>query len=310
MNNPELLNISFLHCHVFFTVARYNNISKAAEELHMTQSTVTKILQRTEEVLHLKLFYRTNKGALLTEDGKFLFSQWKDVFQQFDMSLDALYQKKQGNDVKLSIALSSTLRGSSCFWPNIDIFQKRHPETILDVQGGELWDLRSKLLNGKIDILIAPEFEKEFDHSSDLNWCYVQIGKVLLFHNKNHKLKNTIPKSLYVFKDETFLMADTELIKGYENFVMSACHQAGFSPKKIIRQQNQYMIEHILRKDEAVLLGDEFFLMTDNMPDVCSTVIPNLSFGIIAIWKESNHNPAIAAFVSQFESGDPKEADN
>lgn len=88
---------------------------------------------------------------------------------------------------------------------------------------------------------------------------------------------------------------------------MTACRQVSFPPpQKIIRQQNPYMIEYILKKDEAVLLGDEFFLMTDNMPDVSSTVIPNLRFGIIALWKESNYNPAVSTFVDQFRDKVPK----
>lgn len=95
----------------------------------------------------LELFQRTSKGAILTEDDKLLLSQWKDAFRQIDKTLASIYQNKQKNNVTLSIALSSTSRGISCFWPHIDVFQNKYPEIILDIQVGELWDLRQKLLN-------------------------------------------------------------------------------------------------------------------------------------------------------------------
>lgn len=301
MMNSALLNLSILHCHVLFTVAKHGNISKAAEELHMTQSTVTKIIKRVENVLHLILFERNNKGVSLTDDGSLLLGQWQDIFSQMDAILESVYQTKKKNQSLLSIALGSMLRGSTCFWPHIERLQKKYPDILLDISGGELWEIRQKLLDGHFDILVVPEFEKDICFDNHLQWCYVQTGLCAIHHNKNHKLKNNPPKSLADFKNETFLVADTDLIKGYPGYLFNACKQAGFTPKKIIKQQNQYMIEYFLKNDNAVLFGDEFFLMVDNMPDVVTTLIPNLHSNVIAIWNANNPNPAIAQFVSLFD---------
>lgn len=156
------------------------------------------------------------------------------------------------------------------------------------------------MIDDKLDIAIMPEFEKIVCQEHHLNWCTVQTGKMYIFHNIDHVKKNASTNTLSDFKDETFMIADRQLIKGYYDYALDCCRRAGFQPKSIISQQDQYAIEYMLRKDKAVILGDEFFQLTDNMPYVAATEIPNLTFSVIAIWKESNHNPAVAEFISLF----------
>lgn len=298
MVNSELLGISFLQLNVLFIVAKQQNISKASEELHMTQSTVTKIIQRVEENLHTKLFDRTNKGVFLTEQGQFLLQKWEKSFKEMDSDLSLLYQQQTETNTKLSIALCNTINGHSCFWPYIDKFQQQYPNITLDIQGDSVWDLRKKVINNSFDLVFMPEFEKYSCKDDDLNWCYVKKGPVIIYYHKDHVFQNKTPSSLFDLKDETFMVASTDLLAGYSYFFDNLCCQHGFYAKKIIKQKNPYMIEPVLRKDGAILLGDEYFIVTENMPDIHSLVLPDLTFGIIALWKNSNQNPNISKFVS------------
>ena len=56
----------------FLTVAREENITRAAALLHITQPTLSRQLMQLEEELGVKLFHRSNHSIALTEQGMLL----------------------------------------------------------------------------------------------------------------------------------------------------------------------------------------------------------------------------------------------
>ena len=62
---------------VFYYVAKNKNLSKAANDLFISQPAVSQALKKLEEELGIKLFYRTKTGMNLTEDGEVLFNYLK-----------------------------------------------------------------------------------------------------------------------------------------------------------------------------------------------------------------------------------------
>ena len=55
---------------VFYMVAKNNSFSKAAEELLVTQPSVSYSIKQLEERLEIKLFQRNHKGIKITSEGK------------------------------------------------------------------------------------------------------------------------------------------------------------------------------------------------------------------------------------------------
>ena len=61
--------MNFLSMEYFLTVAAKRNITKAAEELHITQPAVSHQINTLEAELEVKLFHRTSKNVRLTQAG-------------------------------------------------------------------------------------------------------------------------------------------------------------------------------------------------------------------------------------------------
>ena len=57
----------------FYTVAKYNSFSKAAEKMYITQPTISYAIKQLESNLDTKLFYRSPNGVKLTPDGHEMF---------------------------------------------------------------------------------------------------------------------------------------------------------------------------------------------------------------------------------------------
>ncbi len=63
----------------FLAIAREENITRAAQQLHVTQPTLSRQIAQLEEELGVKLFVRSNHNIILTEDGMLL----KDALKNF-----------------------------------------------------------------------------------------------------------------------------------------------------------------------------------------------------------------------------------
>lgn len=68
------MNISFEYYRIFYYVAKYENITKAAMVLKSSQPNVTRIIHILEDQLDCHLFLREPRGLKLTEEGKRLYA--------------------------------------------------------------------------------------------------------------------------------------------------------------------------------------------------------------------------------------------
>ena len=59
--------------YIFYITAKCGNISRAYQELYISQPAVSRSIQKLEESLNTKLFKRNSRGVSLTEDGTLLF---------------------------------------------------------------------------------------------------------------------------------------------------------------------------------------------------------------------------------------------
>lgn len=114
---------------VFEAAARNGSFTRAAEELFLTQPTVSMQVKQLTKAVGLPLFEQVGKRLYLTEAGRELFATCREIFEklsQFDMTVADLKGLKQG---KLQLAVITTakyfvprLLGPFCqLYPGIDI---------------------------------------------------------------------------------------------------------------------------------------------------------------------------------------------
>ena len=69
-----VMNVNFELYRIFYVVANAGNITKASKELCISQPAVTQSIRTLEEQLGGKLFIRTPKGVVLTNEGEILYN--------------------------------------------------------------------------------------------------------------------------------------------------------------------------------------------------------------------------------------------
>ena len=113
---------------VFCEVVKYKNISKAAENMYISQSAVTQSIQKLEKILGSSLFFRNKQGVELTEEGKNLYEYVKDsietmsnaekVFSNY-VNLEKGKIRNSGGDVLINVLILPTLIDFMKKYPNI-----------------------------------------------------------------------------------------------------------------------------------------------------------------------------------------------
>ena len=94
--------MEFRSLQYFLMVAREENITKAANLLHLTQPTLSRSIMQLEEELGVKLFTRSNHNIILTEDGMLL----KRRAQELVSLAEKTKQDFQRGDVQLTGEIS------------------------------------------------------------------------------------------------------------------------------------------------------------------------------------------------------------
>ena len=146
----------------FLAVAREENMSRAAEQLHVTQPTLSKALKSLEEELGKKLFTRHSFSIALTEEGVLLRDRADDLVSMADkieqefLSLDDI----TGGDLYFGLAESWQIRYLA---REIREFKKVYPALRYHITSGDTEQVTEKLDKGLLDfaaIFEIPDVKK------------------------------------------------------------------------------------------------------------------------------------------------------
>lgn len=139
---------------IFLQTAHRGNFTKAAQELHITQPSVSYAIKQMEESLGLKLFHRLSKGVELTEEGRALLSYVEQSFSLLDAAQKHVHDLKQLTEGELRIGASDSLI-KHLLLPQLNLFHKEYPGIHIRLSHGRTPDITQRLKEGQIDCAVV-----------------------------------------------------------------------------------------------------------------------------------------------------------
>ena len=136
---------------IFYTVANTGNISKAAKELYISQPAISKSIQKLEESVGCKLFSRSSRGVVLTDEGKLLYEHVSEAFETLTMGEEKLKRSIELGVGHLKIGVSSTLC-KYLLLPYLKEFIRQNPHISISFSCQSTNDTLKLLEDNKIDI--------------------------------------------------------------------------------------------------------------------------------------------------------------
>lgn len=213
-------------------IERQGSISRASQQLHLTQPTLSKMIKNLEEELGLVLFDRSTRKLIVTDAGRIVLAHAKMIMNalaDLHAALDDLKQFRQG---QFNLGLPPVI-GSSFFPSIISRFQQQHPGIAIQIveEGGK--EIEHMITEGALDlgVVVMPVRNPAIDHiplvSRKLN-LVVYPGHPLAERN-GIRLQELAGERLILFR------------RGFNLYdrVADACREAGFEPK-VVHESSQW----------------------------------------------------------------------
>ena len=137
----------------FLAVYEHQNITKAAEKLHVSQPSITIALKELENEYHVNLFHRINKKMCLTEEGQIFYTYATKILKDVQELEDSI-QDMTGNRNKIKLGLPLQM-GAFLLPLLIGDFRSLYPQISLNLVECGAVDIINDLLQEELDIAIA-----------------------------------------------------------------------------------------------------------------------------------------------------------
>ncbi|SHJ16652.1 LysR family transcriptional regulator [Lutispora thermophila] len=139
---------------VFCEVAKQQSLSKAAAVLYMTQPAVSQAIAQLERDLGLRLFTRTSKGVILTNEGKLLYEYANSAINLIKKGEEKLEEWKNLSAGELKIGVGDTI-SRHYLLPYLEKFHSLYSNIKLKIINKTTLELCALVKSGEIDIAIC-----------------------------------------------------------------------------------------------------------------------------------------------------------
>lgn len=140
----------------FLKIAEYENITRAAAELHIAQPHLTRQLHVLEQELGVTLFVREKKRLHITDEGRFLRQQALHITDLADKTATQLLDMKSGLSGTLYLGAIETV--GMIYLPTwIEGFRAQYPDVKYNLWSGNSTDVMERLAKHLVDIALIRE---------------------------------------------------------------------------------------------------------------------------------------------------------
>lgn len=144
---PVDLDLRLVHC--FTVIAEHRHFGRAAEALHVTQPSLTRQIHRLEQQLGARLLNRTPRGSHLTEAGEVFLPQAKALLRTAAQAI--AHTQAAAQPSRITVGYTAGL----IVTPAVRELRQRHPDADVHTQHVAWHDVRSALLEHRIDAVVS-----------------------------------------------------------------------------------------------------------------------------------------------------------
>lgn len=185
------MNIDFELYRIFYAVANHKNITKAAEELSISQPAISKSIKNLEEQLGGQLFVRTKRGVILTEEGKEFYNYIKQAIEYISNAENKFTELINLETGCIRIGIGTTLT-KEFLLPYLEKFHRLYPKIDIEIVTNMTSELFPKLRNGLIDIIVLNLNEKNYGQDINIIKCKKVTDCFVMNKTYNNLLNNEI----------------------------------------------------------------------------------------------------------------------
>lgn len=234
----------------FVDLANTLSFSQTAENLYITQSSVSKQINSLEKDLGHKLFVRNNKQVSLTDAGEAILSNCQLIISQEDRLISKLHQIDQHKNSLIKMAVIPTFSSYPIF-NEITKYIDSNPEIDFQLLETESNDTLNLLKKKDVDLAFYRSLTKKVG-ISDIEYLLLRKEKFALCVAEDDKLAQKEKIDLKDISGESYIMLaqNSQLYQP----VINLCKQAGFKPNIVFTSDRMSSIIEMIKNHQGVAI--------------------------------------------------------
>ena len=212
------------HLSYFVDISKRESFTKAADDIYVSQSALSKSVKSLEQELNVTLIDRTSKSFNLTEEGRILYVEGEILMQYIDESQDEIIEKIHRSRRRLRIGVPPVI--STVYFSQLLFrFIKQYPNIELEISEVGANIVQNQINAGNIDIgvVILPII-----NSDNYHIIPAMSSDNALIVNKDHPLASRDEVDFKELEHEDFLILDRTYM--LHDRIIKNCEIAGFYP--------------------------------------------------------------------------------
>ncbi|MCM3568535.1 cidABC operon transcriptional activator CidR [Neobacillus mesonae] len=271
------------HLQYFLEVARLNSFSRAADELFITQPTISKMIKNLEEELGVVLFDRSRKQLTLTDAGRVILEHAKLInhaMENLSTDLDNLFGLKKGH---IRIGLPPIFDAQD-FLKILGKFHEKYPGITFQLVEDGSKKIEEAVQNNLLDvgIVVLPTRPELFDY------CSILEEDLKLILPASHPLASREEVNLVELAQESFILFNKDF--ALNDRIILSCTNLGFQPIIISESSQQSFIKEMVSNHLGIALLPES--ITLDLPEhvkAIRIVNPTISWHLAIIWSKEQY---------------------
>jgi LysR family transcriptional regulator, transcription activator of glutamate synthase operon len=277
----------------FLAVATTGSFSAAADELYITQSSISKQILALEKELGFSLFDRSKRKIILTQAG--------ETFLKHARSLNADYQTMLADLGKYKTApnfsiIAIPVIAQYGITTHLAQFKNAHPKLNFTLDEREAGTILPALNNHQYDLAFIRDYTLDGEIYSFLK---IARDKLQVLVSKNHHFAGRKSIALAELADENFIMFDKGTI--VHELTVDACRQAGFEPRIFYASLRVESILGLVVSNSGIALMMEKIYTYHQPRDVVAIPLQeNIESNLVLAWLKNKQLPQPARVFIEF----------
>lgn len=214
------------HLRYFCAVAKELNIGRAAATLHISQPPLTRQIQQLEDELGAQLFKRSVKGMELTDAGRTLYADAKNILALAELAAERTRRAAQGLIGRLDVGIF----GSGVFdvVPRVLLrFRQAFPDVKVVLHTLDKAEQVEALRERRITI----GFNRVVPKYPGIGTRVVMWEKLVVGLHETNPLAGRKTLSLRDLADQAFVLFPSVARPNFSDFIINQCQKHGFTPR-------------------------------------------------------------------------------
>ena len=277
----------------FLEIAKMKNFTKAAANLYISQSALSKTVKAMESELGVNLIDRTVNHFKLTPEGEILYQRGLISLKKINEELDSLYDSLGIEQGQISVGIPPVI-GTAYFTSIIHKFREMYPGVDLKITEAGEKKKKKWVLDGEVDagVVIQPVSDEDFSITP------IITAENVLLVNKSHPLAQYDEVGFKMLKNERFISLNKTFML-YDQ-IRSICLVSGFEPNIVCESSQWDFIAEMVSLDQGIAILPKPILRRFNSDKIklVSLKDPKFSWNIAIIMKKDKYvSKIIKSFI-------------